>query len=87
MGYFDCDFSACHKPISFSTGPAARYTHWKQTVFYTKDVVAVAEGEKMTGKLVCKPNEKNKRDLDITISYNFEGMSGKASATQEFRLR
>lgn len=28
--YFDIDFSACHKPTIFSTGPDADYTHWKQ---------------------------------------------------------
>jgi protein arginine N-methyltransferase 1 len=28
--YFDIEFSACHKPITFSTGPHAKYTHWKQ---------------------------------------------------------
>lgn len=28
--YFDIDFSCCHKKVSFSTGPHARYTHWKQ---------------------------------------------------------
>lgn len=28
--YFDIQFKACHKPIYFSTGPHAKYTHWKQ---------------------------------------------------------
>lgn len=28
--YFDIDFTACHKPVRFSTGPHAHYTHWKQ---------------------------------------------------------
>jgi hypothetical protein len=27
------------------------------------------------GKLNCKPNAKNKRDLDITIDYTFHGGS------------
>lgn len=35
LAWFDIEFSACHKPIKFSTGPFSRYTHWKQTVFYT----------------------------------------------------
>ena len=33
ISYFDIDFSACHKPIHFSTGPHAQYTHWKQVKF------------------------------------------------------
>lgn len=69
IAWFDIDFTACHKPISFSTGPHTKYTHWKQTVFYLRDVLTVEEEEKVTGYLVNKPNAKNKRDLDIHISY------------------
>ena len=42
LGWFDISFSACHKPINFSTGPQAKYTHWKQTVFYTPDTLTVS---------------------------------------------
>ena len=72
IAWFDIDFSACHKPIRFSTGPHTRYTHWKQTVFYVKDVLTVEEGESIVGYLDCKPNSKNRRDLDIKISYELE---------------
>ncbi|ODM23439.1 putative protein arginine N-methyltransferase [Aspergillus cristatus] len=72
IAWFDIDFTACHKPISFSTGPHARYTHWKQTVFYLRDVLTMEEGEVLTGVLENKPNDKNKRDLDISINYRFE---------------
>ena len=34
VSWFDIEFSHCHKPVRFSTGPGARYTHWKQTFFY-----------------------------------------------------
>lgn len=87
VAYFDVSFTACHKKVTFSTGPRARYTHWKQTVFYTHDVIAVNEGEIMEGELKCTPNAKNPRDLDIEISYSFEGASGKYDYTQEYRLR
>jgi len=72
IAWFDIEFSACHKPIRFSTGPHTKYTHWKQTVFYLRDVLTVEAGEKITGVLDNKPNEKNKRDLDIRISYKLE---------------
>lgn len=74
IAWFDIDFTACHKQISFSTGPHARYTHWKQTVFYLRDVLTVEEEELVSGVLENKPNDKNKRDLDIGISYKFETM-------------
>ncbi|KAF2262595.1 S-adenosyl-L-methionine-dependent methyltransferase [Lojkania enalia] len=72
IAWFDIEFSACHKPIRFSTGPHTKYTHWKQTVFYLQDVLTVEEGETITGVLDNKPSEKNHRDLDIKISYKLE---------------
>jgi len=69
IAWFDIDFTACHKPIRFSTGPHTKYTHWKQTVFYLREVLTVEQGEQIVGVLTNKPNDKNKRDLDITISY------------------
>jgi protein arginine N-methyltransferase 1 len=32
--YFDTDFSACHKKVTFGTGPQDKYTHWKQVSIY-----------------------------------------------------
>lgn len=72
IAWFDIEFSKCHKPIRFSTGPHTKYTHWKQTVFYLKDVLTVEEGETIKGELDTRPSEKNHRDLDITISYQLE---------------
>lgn len=72
VAWFDIDFTACHKPIRFSTGPHTKYTHWKQTVFYLKDVLTVQQDEEVTCRLVVKPNDKNRRDLDITVDYALE---------------
>jgi protein arginine N-methyltransferase 1 len=72
IAWFDIDFTACHKPVRFSTGPHTKYTHWKQTVFYLREVLTVEQGEQIRGVLENKPNEKNKRDLDIKISYELE---------------
>ncbi|KAG9230188.1 S-adenosyl-L-methionine-dependent methyltransferase [Amylocarpus encephaloides] len=72
IAWFDIDFTACHKPIRFSTGPHTKYTHWKQTVFYLRDVLTVQQGERVIGLLENKPNYKNKRDLDVKISYKLD---------------
>ncbi|KAI8924255.1 S-adenosyl-L-methionine-dependent methyltransferase [Entophlyctis helioformis] len=71
--YFDIDFTACHKKISFSTGPHAPYTHWKQTVFYLHDQLAVRQGDQITGTFSLAPNASNERDLDIRLTYSLEG--------------
>jgi protein arginine N-methyltransferase 1 len=72
ISWFDIEFSACHKPIKFSTGPHTKYTHWKQTVFYLENMLTVVSDEYISGVLENKPNEKNRRDLDIQISYKLE---------------
>jgi protein arginine N-methyltransferase 1 len=72
IAWFDIEFAACHKPIKFSTGPHTKYTHWKQTVFYLHHVLTVVEGESVSGLLENKPNDKNRRDLDIKINYKLE---------------
>ncbi|KAF2097645.1 S-adenosyl-L-methionine-dependent methyltransferase [Rhizodiscina lignyota] len=72
IAWFDIEFSACHKPIRFSTGPHTKYTHWKQTVFYLQHVLTVESAEQISGSLENKPNSKNKRDLDIKIKYKLE---------------
>ena len=80
VAWFDIDFSACHKPIRFSTGPHAKYTHWKQTVFYLKEVLTVRETEDVNITLHVKPNSKNRRDLDIKLDYSLNAMDPKRAA-------
>ncbi|KAM0332610.1 hypothetical protein ACHAQA_002894 [Verticillium albo-atrum] len=72
VAWFDIDFTAAHKPIRFSTGPHTKYTHWKQTVFYLKEMLTVQHGEEVDMTLDVKPNEKNRRDLDISIDYKLQ---------------
>jgi len=84
---FDIEFSRTHKKIFFSTGPGSQYTHWKQTVFYLNDVISIKKGEEIKGTFHCKPNAKNPRDLDITISYSFQGEHDQITATQNYFLR
>ncbi|KAF2473212.1 arginine n-methyltransferas-like protein [Lindgomyces ingoldianus] len=88
IAWFDIEFSACHKPIRFSTGPHTKYTHWKQTVFYLQEALTVENGETITGILSNKPSEKNHRDLDIKISYklNTDDMHRQASGEGSYRM-
>lgn len=72
MAWFDIEFNACHKPVKFSTGPHAHYTHWKQTVFYLGETITINEGEVIQGRIESRPNGRNPRDLDITVDYQFQ---------------
>jgi len=87
IAWFDISFSCCHRPVTFTTGPYGRYTHWKQTVFYMEDNIVCQKGETVEGLIAVRKSRKNPRDLDIKISYNFEGQLCKANRTQFYRLR
>lgn len=41
------------------SAPEARYTHWKQTVFYFDDYLTVKTGEEIYGVMSIKPNKRN----------------------------
>jgi predicted RNA methylase len=85
--YFECAFTQVHKPIGFTTAPFAKYTHWKQTVFYFHDPITVCKNEVLSGEISCKPNLRNKRDLDIGVSIVFQGEHSTLDEHLEYRLR
>jgi len=45
--------------ILCAVAPEARYTHWKQTVFYFDDYLTVKAGEEIYGVIAIKPNKRN----------------------------
>jgi protein arginine N-methyltransferase 1 len=49
--------------------------------------VQVCQGETISGNVSCKPNAKNPRDLDIAITYTFDGRNCEAHRTQQYRMR
>eukprot|EP00531_Pseudo-nitzschia_arenysensis_P007250 CAMPEP_0116145598 /NCGR_PEP_ID=MMETSP0329-20121206/16687_1 /TAXON_ID=697910 /ORGANISM="Pseudo-nitzschia arenysensis, Strain B593" /LENGTH=448 /DNA_ID=CAMNT_0003641231 /DNA_START=42 /DNA_END=1388 /DNA_ORIENTATION=- len=87
VAYFECAFTQVHKPIGFSTSPFCRYTHWKQTIFYLPDNLIICDGEKISGDITCKPNTKNRRDLDIGISIAVKGRHNASTYAIDYRLR
>ncbi|KDD77161.1 hypothetical protein H632_c6p5 [Helicosporidium sp. ATCC 50920] len=87
VAYFDVEFGDGHKPLAFSTGPRARSTHWKQTVFYLQDTLIGHPGDVVEGQLTCSPNAKNPRDLEISISYACENAEGKWDGSQSYKMR
>ncbi|XP_062520315.1 protein arginine N-methyltransferase 1-like [Corticium candelabrum] len=85
--WFNVEFTPCHKRTGFSTAPEARYTHWKQTVFYLDECLTVKKNEGLTGQFDMKPNERNKRDLEIIIDYEFNGEVVQETGRQVYHMR
>ncbi|KAH3762669.1 protein arginine N-methyltransferase [Pelomyxa schiedti] len=82
--WFDVEFSQSH--VMFSTGPRSKYTHWKQAVLYLREPVSMRRGETLSGNLVCTPNKKNPRDLDIQLKYDFVGRYQEVHVQQTFYM-
>jgi len=68
VAYFLVEFSHTHTKLHFSTGPKAKYTHWKQTVFYLDEELMLYNGDVTTGQISVKRNARNPRDIDINLS-------------------
>jgi len=87
VAYFECAFTQLHKPMGFSTGPFAKYTHWKQTLFYLHKMLTVCEGEEIHGRIKCRNSKENKRDLDVGLDLWFSGLRDDVKFKQEYHLR
>lgn len=77
IGYFDVCFDLSN-PVSFSTGPLCKPTHWKQTVFLIKKPIPLKQGEVLNGKLVCERSSVQLRSLKILLTIK--------GVTQEYFL-
>lgn len=68
VAFFDVQFSKCHIPTGFTTGPFTEETHWKQTVFYLDQSIRGCVNDKISGTISVKKHPKNPRDLVIDLS-------------------
>jgi len=83
--YFDINFETnLSAPVFFSTGPAATPTHWKQTLFYLKQPLTVADGDVISGNLVASKNTTFERHWEVTITY--KAGSEMDAITQVYRV-
>ncbi|EDO08607.2 Protein arginine N-methyltransferase 1 [Babesia bovis T2Bo] len=85
--WFDVTFSACHKPLTLSTSPKDKYTHWKQTVFYLPDDLTVDVGDKIQGMIAVRRNANNPRDIDVKLLYHHKGVNHSIQNTHFYRIR
>jgi hypothetical protein len=80
VSWFDTDFKDLQHPIILTTSPYAVSTHWKQVVFYMEKELIVRKGEVLKGSIAVRKSKSNFREIDVKISYHFEG----SQCTQHF---
>ncbi|KNH05275.1 arginine N-methyltransferase [Perkinsela sp. CCAP 1560/4] len=85
-GHFDTLFDL-HDSVLLTTSPYGTQTHWKQTVFYLAEPISLQAGNVVSGRLSCRPNARNHRDLDIHICMDVENGAETVRLEQDYRLR
>ena len=85
VGWFEVGFTHCHKPVTLTTSPKFKSTHWKHTIFYFDPVINVEAGQNLEGSIAVRYNPIHHRELDIKISYNIPASN--VHGCQFFRLR
>eukprot|EP01123_Difflugia_compressa_P011411 TRINITY_DN453_c3_g1_i1.p1 TRINITY_DN453_c3_g1~~TRINITY_DN453_c3_g1_i1.p1 ORF type:complete len:451 (-),score=91.20 TRINITY_DN453_c3_g1_i1:6-1271(-) len=70
--YFDIDFNNCKKPVSFSTGPFTKDTHWHQTVLLLPSSISVSQNDDIVGNFTIK-RKKHLRTILIDIQFSVSG--------------
>jgi len=54
VAYWDTEFSNLTRPITLSTSPFKKSTHWKQTVFYLEHDLQVKAGDELKGTVAVR---------------------------------
>ena len=87
ISWFDIYFDKLPNKVYFTTGPYDKSTHWKQVIFYTDVDIPVDKGDVLKGSLAVRKSQVNFRELDIKISYHYNGRGGKKDFTQQYKIR
>ena len=61
-------------------------THWCQTVFYLNESIKIAAEETLSGTIAVKKSKINFRNVDIAISFHYNGKEGKVDRKQLYKL-
>lgn len=87
IGYWDCEFADLEHPVTLSTSPFKRATHWKQTVFYLEHDLEVKKGDVISGSICMRKSLANFREQDIKISYHINTDTVKRDFVNMYKLR
>lgn len=71
VSWFDCIFSDVDYPVTLSTSPYKKATHWKQVSFYLEHPITVRKGDTLHGSIAVRKSKTNFRELDVKISYHY----------------
>jgi protein arginine N-methyltransferase 1 len=87
ISWFDIYFDKLPNKVKFTTDPYTRATHWKQVIFYTNQDIFVEKGEVLRGSIAVRKSNANFRELDVKVSYHYNGKHTKRDYYQLYKIR
>jgi protein arginine N-methyltransferase 1 len=96
IAWFDIYFDKLPNKVEFTTSPYNKSTHWKQTIFYTDFDLFVEKGnnfnnkyigEIIKGSIAVRKSNTNFRNIDVKVSYHFNGRYGSKDWYQLYKIR
>jgi protein arginine N-methyltransferase 1 len=75
VAWWDAEFFRLPRPVTLSTSPYSKATHWKQTIFYTSADMRCERGDVLHGSIANRKSLTNFRELDIKISCHVKSQS------------
>ena len=70
--WFDTDFGDLLNPVTLTTSPMKKYTHWKQSVLYLEKPLKVHMGDVLYGSIAVRQDRTNFRELNIKMSFHMQ---------------
>lgn len=68
--WFDVFFENLQHPVTLSTSPFSKYTHWKQSVLYLDQPLLLRKGDELYGSIALRQDRINFRELNIKMSFH-----------------
>jgi protein arginine N-methyltransferase 1 len=62
VSWFDCHFSDLENPVTLSTSPFRKYTHWKNVVFYLDNDLRTQVDDVLEGSIAVRKSISNFRE-------------------------
>lgn len=74
------------KPLSFTTGPHGKPTHWKQVIVYLSQSIDLEQGQRIEGTFHLRKQKDNLRELAIEIHFKVVDAQGKELSPMRYEV-
>jgi len=85
--WFDTEFGNLKRPVTLTTSPLKKYTHWKQSVFYLEQPLDIRKGDTLYGSVATRQDKVNFRELNVKFSYHIDEKHLQKHFFQQYKFK